>query len=110
MTDTAAEIRCRCCDHVVKRNGNDWRCKHGCGCTMRGCVLDGKSRRMVEYRRPSRVNTVRITPQYRADSGDLGAWDEAVDQLRLEYTAICHGWAGNTEQPTLRLVLEMERP
>lgn len=110
MTETAREIRCRCCDHVVEENGNDWRCREGCRCTMRGCTLDAKSRRLVAQRRATRVNSVTITPECRAGRGDQGAWDEAVDRLGAEYSAICRGWALKGQQPTLRLVLEMQRP
>lgn len=51
-----------------------------------------------------------ITPTCRTGRGNDGAWDEAVRRLREQYDAIVQGWAGTTEQPTLRLVLTMERP
>jgi len=103
-------LLCCRCDHHVTPNGNDWLCARGCRCTMRGCVLDAETRRLVESRRPTRVNSVTITPQCRSGRGDQGAWDEAVDRLGLEYSAICAGWADKANQPVLRLVLEMERP
>lgn len=110
MTETAREIRCRRCDHVVEENGNDWRCREGCRCTMRGCTLDAKSRRLVEQRRATRVNSVTITPECRVHKGDEVAWGEAAERLLHEYRAICAGWSSKGQQPTLRLVLEMQRP
>lgn len=108
--DTVGGIRCARCGHVAEPNGNDWRCREGCRCTMRGCPPDPVSRKAMKTRRCTRVNSVTITPQCRSAEGDLGAWDEAVDRLGLEYAAICRGWVNKAGQPTLTLVLEMQRP
>lgn len=109
-TELAVEVYCCRCEHRAYRNGSDWRCERGCQCTMRGCALDPESRKAVEAKRCSRVNSATITPRCRTSQGDQGAWDAAVDRLGMEYSAICRGWAHKPEQPTLRLVLEMERP
>jgi hypothetical protein len=50
-----------------------------------------------------------ITPECRSNRGDDGAWQEAVDRLRAEYDAVLEGWRGEDQQPTLNLVLELER-
>jgi hypothetical protein len=105
-----AVLRCCHCDHHVTPNGHDWRCAEGCRCTMRGCVLDEPTRRLVESRRPTRVNSVTITPADRVDRGNHTAWEQAVAGLAIEYDAICASWANKAAQPVLRLVLEMERP
>jgi hypothetical protein len=59
---------------------------------------------------PGQVTAAFITPACRANRGDEGAWDEAVARLRAEYDSILAGWKDAPEQPTLNLVLTMERP
>lgn len=110
MTATVPELRCQCCDHLVEPNGNDWRCRQGCTCTMRGCTLGDEARRLVAQRKAVRVNAAQITPECRASRGDEDAWNEAVARMRLEYDAICGGWVNKPAQPTLILALEMRRP
>ena len=51
-----------------------------------------------------------ITPECRSGRGDEGAFVEAMLRVRTEYLSIVEGWAGKERQPTLRLVLTMERP
>lgn len=51
-----------------------------------------------------------ITPICRANRGDGGAFDEAVERARRKYDEIVNGWAGEPIQPTIRLVLTVERP
>jgi hypothetical protein len=51
-----------------------------------------------------------ITPECRALRGDQGAWDEAVARAKAEYDAIIAGWRESGPQPTLHLVLGIERP
>ncbi len=51
-----------------------------------------------------------ITPTCRENRTDEGAWQEAVDRAKAEYDAIVQGWAASPEQPTLHLVLTVERP
>jgi hypothetical protein len=109
-TTTDPALRCRCCDHPVGSNGNDWRCKQGCRCTMRGCVLDTAARSVVERRTPTRVYGATITPRDRAAQGNQPAWAQAVTRLEKEYVALCGMWAGKPTQPVLRVALEMERP
>lgn len=58
----------------------------------------------------SQVTAAFITPDCRANRGDAGAWDEAVARLRAEYDAVLDGWRAYGTQPTLNLVLTMERP
>lgn len=59
---------------------------------------------------PGQVTAAFITPTCRANKGDAGAWDEAVERLREQYNSICEGWRDKPEQPTLNVVLTMERP
>ncbi len=58
----------------------------------------------------TQVSAAFITPTCRANRGDDGAWDEAVRVLREHYDQIVEGWRRHPEQPTLNLVLTMERP
>lgn len=58
----------------------------------------------------TQVTAVFITPECRSNRGDMGAWDEAVKRLRTQYDEVVEGWQGRDEQPTLNLVLTMERP
>lgn len=51
-----------------------------------------------------------ITPTCRTNRTDDGAWDEAVRRCKEQYDSIVQGWAGQPEQPTLRLVLTVEKP
>lgn len=51
-----------------------------------------------------------ITPECRENRGDEGAWDEAVARAKEQYDAIVAGWREHARQPTLHLVLEIERP
>jgi hypothetical protein len=51
-----------------------------------------------------------ITPECRTLRGDEGAWDEAVARAKAEYDAIITGWRESELQPTLHLVLGIERP
>lgn len=51
-----------------------------------------------------------ITPQCRSLRGDQGAWDEAVARAKTQYDAIIAGWRESAVQPTLHLVLGIERP
>lgn len=51
-----------------------------------------------------------ITPQCRVNRGDEGAWDEAVARARDVYDQIVDGWSEVGPQPTMHLVLTMERP
>lgn len=64
----------------------------------------------VERMKGSQVTAAFITPECRTNRGDDGAWNEAVDRLRKEYDSVCQGWGGNEKQPTLNLILTMERP
>jgi hypothetical protein len=50
-----------------------------------------------------------ITEECRRNRTDEGAWDEAVARAKAEFDAIVEGWRGRP-QPTLHLVLMMERP
>ena len=59
---------------------------------------------------PGQVTAAFITPECRGNRGDQGAWDEAVDRLLTQYIDVLNGWAGRAEQPTLNLILTMERP
>lgn len=59
---------------------------------------------------PGQVTAAFITPECRLNHGNDGAWDEAVRRLRDEYDAILHGWRKAPRQPTLNLILHMERP
>ena len=56
------------------------------------------------------VTAAFITPECRTSRGVDGAWDEAVARLRVEYDAILDGWKNQPIQPTLNLVLTMDRP
>jgi hypothetical protein len=56
------------------------------------------------------VSAAFITPDCRRNRGVDGAWDEAVARLRAEYDAVLEGWQGSPQQPTLNLVLTMDRP
>lgn len=58
----------------------------------------------------SHVSHSIITPECRENRGDEGAWNEAVARARREYDAIVEGWSGHIRQPTLHLVLGLERP
>lgn len=51
-----------------------------------------------------------ITPECRTNRGDVGAFDEAVDRARREYDGIVEGWRKWNVQPTLHLLLTLERP
>lgn len=51
-----------------------------------------------------------ITPVCRENRGDDGAFDEAVERARVAYDAVVQGWAGLDRQPTIHLVLTVERP
>ena len=51
-----------------------------------------------------------ITPECRSTRGDEGAWAEAVARAKAEYDAILAGWRRSELQPTLHLVLGIERP
>lgn len=51
-----------------------------------------------------------ITPECRSGRGDEGAWDEAVARAKAAYDAIVTGWRNSERQPTLHLVLGLERP
>lgn len=55
------------------------------------------------------VTAAFITPECRENRGIEGAWDEAVARLRAEYDAIVEGWKNERRQPTLNLVLTMDR-
>jgi hypothetical protein len=58
----------------------------------------------------TQVTAAFITPTCRANRGDEGAWDEAVDRLRREYDAIIAAWGDRPAQPILNLILTMDRP
>lgn len=58
----------------------------------------------------NQVTAAFITYECRLNRGNTGAWEEAVERLRAHYDLIVKGWADHAEQPTLNLVLEMERP
>lgn len=61
----------------------------------------------------SQVTAAFITPECRANRGVDGAWEEAVRRLRDEYQVIVRNWQALStpeRQPTLNLVLTMERP
>jgi hypothetical protein len=58
----------------------------------------------------TQVTAAFITPTCRANRGEDGAWDEAVARLRREYDAIVAAWAQRPAQPTLNLILTMDRP
>jgi hypothetical protein len=51
-----------------------------------------------------------ITPDCRENRTDDGAWDEAVARAKAAYDGIVRGWRHAAEQPTLHLVLTVERP
>jgi hypothetical protein len=51
-----------------------------------------------------------ITPECRSGRGDEGAWAEAVARAKVEYDGIVAGWRKSAVQPTLHLVLSLERP
>ena len=51
-----------------------------------------------------------ITPECRQGRGDGVAWDEAVARAKAQYDAILAGWRTSELQPTLHLVLGIERP
>jgi hypothetical protein len=57
----------------------------------------------------SQVISAQITPECRMNRGVDGAWDEAVERLRVEYLAVCAGWKDKQKQPTLNLLLTMDR-
>lgn len=67
------------------------------------------SERRIVAVRVQQVSAAFITPDCRANRGEDGAWQEAVDRLRAEYDAVLEGWRGAEQQPTLNLVLELER-
>jgi hypothetical protein len=56
------------------------------------------------------VTSAEITGECRANRGVDGAWEEAVARLRREYEAVVAGWRDEPEQPTLWLMLDLERP
>lgn len=58
----------------------------------------------------SQVTAAFITPECRTNRGDQGAWDEAVARLKAEYDAVLDGWEKEPQQPTLNLILTMDRP
>lgn len=51
-----------------------------------------------------------ITVECRTNRGDAGAFDEAVERARKAYDEIVEGWRTAPIQPTLHLVLTIERP
>lgn len=51
-----------------------------------------------------------ITPECRTNRGDGGALEEAISRVRRKYHEICKGWKDAPVQPTMRLVLTVERP
>jgi hypothetical protein len=51
-----------------------------------------------------------ITTECRTNRTDEGAWDEAVARAKEQYDAIVAGWAAAPVQPTLHLILTIERP
>lgn len=55
------------------------------------------------------ITTAFITPACRAGRGDDGAWQEAVERLRAAYEDVLDGWRDVVPQPTLNLVLELDR-
>jgi hypothetical protein len=58
----------------------------------------------------TQINAAFITPDCRIGRGDQGAWDEAVARLKANYDSVVDGWKDEAKQPTLNLVLTMERP
>jgi hypothetical protein len=58
----------------------------------------------------TQITAAFITPDCRANRGQAAAWDEAVARLRVQYDDILAAWEGQPQQPTLNLVLMMERP
>jgi|ERR1700733_14371249 len=58
----------------------------------------------------TQITAAFITPECRANRGDEGAWQEAVVRLGQQYFEIVQAWEGRPEQPTLNLILTMERP
>jgi hypothetical protein len=58
----------------------------------------------------SQVTAAFITPECRRNKGDEGAWLEACQRLAEAYTDVLAGWAGQPQQPTLNLILTMDRP
>lgn len=58
----------------------------------------------------SPASHVIITPDCRQNRADDGAWVEAVRRAEEAYFSIVEGWEGRPEQPTLHLVLTIERP
>jgi len=57
----------------------------------------------------SLVNQAIITPTCQANRGRVAAWEEAVARLWKSYDEVTLGWPVDN-QPTLTLVLEMQRP
>lgn len=51
-----------------------------------------------------------ISQLCRANRGDTGAFDEAVDRARREYAAILEGWGADADSLTFHLALTVERP
>lgn len=51
-----------------------------------------------------------ITPECRQNRGTDGALAEAIQRVTDQYWQVVHGWQLSPEQPTLHLVLTMERP
>lgn len=58
----------------------------------------------------SQITAAFITPECRQNRSVDGAWDEAVARLRAEYVAVLESWKDQPQQPTLNLVLTMDRP
>lgn len=58
----------------------------------------------------TQVTAAFITPECVRNRGVEGAWEEAVKRLREEYEAVLDGWREIPEQPTMNLILTMERP
>jgi hypothetical protein len=58
----------------------------------------------------TQVSGAFITPECRTNRSNEGAWDEAVARLKAEYDAVVKGWEHASAQPTLNLILTMERP
>lgn len=51
-----------------------------------------------------------ITEGCRSNRGDVGAFEEAVERARKAYDEIVAGWRSAPLQPTVHLVLTVERP
>lgn len=77
---------------------------HGCG------ICERCERQLQMQARMSQVIAAFITPDCRVNRGDEGAWEEAAARLKAEYDAVLGGWKNEPEQPTLNLILDLERP